>query len=52
MNWMSVRAKGVSASAIREILKVTEKPGIISLAGGLRVLCYFRFSKSRMHLWI
>ncbi len=35
MNWMSVRAKGVSASAIREILKVTEKPGIISLAGGL-----------------
>lgn len=35
MNWMSTRAKGVSASAIREILKVTEKPGVISLAGGL-----------------
>jgi 2-aminoadipate transaminase len=35
MNWMSERAKRVSASAIREILKVTEKPGIISLAGGL-----------------
>lgn len=35
MNWMSSRARGVSASAIREILKVTEKPGIISLAGGL-----------------
>lgn len=35
MNWVSARAKGVSASAIREILKVTEKPGIISLAGGL-----------------
>ena len=35
MKGLSVRAKGVSASAIREILKVTEKPGIISLAGGL-----------------
>ncbi len=35
MNRMSARARGVSASAIREILKVTEKPGVISLAGGL-----------------
>lgn len=35
MKKLSARAKGVSASAIREILKVTEKPGIISLAGGL-----------------
>lgn len=35
MKNLSARAKGVSASAIREILKVTEKPGIISLAGGL-----------------
>jgi 2-aminoadipate transaminase len=32
---LSARAKGASASAIREILKVTEKPCIISLAGGL-----------------
>jgi 2-aminoadipate transaminase len=35
MKNLSARAKGVSASAIREILKITEKPGIISLAGGL-----------------
>jgi len=35
MNRMSARARGISASAIREILKVTEKPGVISLAGGL-----------------
>ena len=29
------RTSRMSASAIREILKVTEKPGVISLAGGL-----------------
>ena len=36
MNWkLSARAEGMNPSAIREILKVTERPGIISLAGGL-----------------
>ena len=29
------RAKRLEPSVIREILKITEKPGIISLAGGL-----------------
>jgi 2-aminoadipate transaminase len=29
------RAKGVRSSAIRELLKLTEKPGVISFAGGL-----------------
>jgi len=29
------RAKGVGSSAIRELLKVTSKPGVISFAGGL-----------------
>ena len=29
------RAERMNPSVIREILKVTEKPGIISLAGGL-----------------
>ena len=31
----SETAKRVKASEIREILKLTQKPGIISLAGGL-----------------
>ena len=36
MNWtMAARAEKMNPSVIREILKVTEKPGIISLAGGL-----------------
>ncbi|HLL10601.1 MAG TPA: PLP-dependent aminotransferase family protein [Rubrivivax sp.] len=36
MNWtMARRAKRLNPSTIREILKVTERPGIISLAGGL-----------------
>src|SRR5688572_7568933 len=32
---MARRAQRMSPSVIREILKVTERPGIISLAGGL-----------------
>ncbi|MFT4192642.1 MAG: PLP-dependent aminotransferase family protein [Comamonas sp.] len=36
MNWtLSRRAQGMSSSAVREILKIAEQPGIISLAGGL-----------------
>ena len=36
MNWtQAARAKRMNPSVIREILKVTEKPGIISFAGGL-----------------
>ena len=35
-NWtLASRAAKMNPSVIREILKVTEKPGIISLAGGL-----------------
>ncbi|HNM40974.1 MAG TPA: PLP-dependent aminotransferase family protein, partial [Giesbergeria sp.] len=32
---LAARAAKMNPSVIREILKVTEKPGIISLAGGL-----------------
>ena len=32
---MARRAERLNPSTIREILKITEKPGIISLAGGL-----------------
>jgi 2-aminoadipate transaminase len=36
MNWtLAHRAERMNPSVIREILKVTEKPGIISFAGGL-----------------
>jgi 2-aminoadipate transaminase len=36
MNWkLAARAHKMNPSVIREILKVTEKPGIISFAGGL-----------------
>ena len=36
MNWtLAKRAEKMNPSVIREILKVTEKPGIISFAGGL-----------------
>ena len=36
MNWkLAARAEKMNPSVLREILKVTEKPGIISLAGGL-----------------
>jgi 2-aminoadipate transaminase len=31
----AVRAKGVRSSAIRELLKIAERPGVISFAGGL-----------------
>ncbi len=35
MKWtMAARAEKMNPSVIREILKVTEKPGIISFAGG------------------
>lgn len=36
MNWtLARRAEKMNSSVIRELLKVTEKPGIISFAGGL-----------------
>jgi len=36
MNWkLATRAEKMNPSVLREILKVTERPGIISLAGGL-----------------
>lgn len=36
MKWMQAqRAKKMNPSVIREILKVTEKPGMIRFAGGL-----------------
>jgi len=36
LNWnFSVRAQEMKASAIREILKITERPDVISFAGGL-----------------
>ena len=36
MKWIQAqRAEKINPSVIREILKVTEKPGIISFAGGL-----------------
>jgi 2-aminoadipate transaminase len=36
MNWkLAARAEKMNPSVIREILKVTERPGVISLAGGL-----------------
>ena len=31
----ALRTKAVKSSAIRELLKITQKPGVISLAGGL-----------------
>jgi 2-aminoadipate transaminase len=34
-NYLSRRARGAKRSAIRELLKLTEKPDIISFAGGL-----------------
>jgi len=36
MNWkLAARAEKMNPSALREILKLTDRPGIISLAGGL-----------------
>ena len=32
------RTKGVKSSAIRELLKLTQQPEVISFAGGLRVI--------------
>ena len=31
----ALRTKGITTSAIRELLKITQKPGMISFAGGL-----------------
>src|SRR5450755_861698 len=31
----ALRTKGITSSAIRELLKITQKPGMISFAGGL-----------------
>lgn len=38
----SERAKQLTSSAIREILKVTERPEVISFAGGLPAPATFR----------
>ena len=49
-NWSSRfarRTTHVSVSAIREILKLTQRPGIISLAGGLPYLEDFPFQEAR-----
>ena len=36
MDWtLATRAESMNPSVIREILKLTEQPGIISMAGGL-----------------
>ena len=36
MSWtLATRAARLEPSTIREILKVTERPGIISMAGGI-----------------
>ena len=36
MSWtLATRTEKMNPSVIREILKLTEKPGIVSLAGGL-----------------
>ena len=31
----ALRTKGITSSQIRELLKITQKPGMISFAGGL-----------------
>lgn len=45
---LSERAKGVSSSAIREILKVANRPDIISFAGGLPAPEYFPIEHMRV----
>ncbi len=54
-NWtLARRAERMNPSVIREILKVTEKPGIISLAGGLpspRLSRYRLLPKPRPPCW-
>lgn len=44
---LSARAKGVTSSAIREILKVANRPDIISFAGGLPAPDYFPIDAMR-----
>ena len=42
LTWtMARRAERLNPSTIREILKITERPGIISLAGGLPAAATF-----------
>ena len=45
MVMFSEEAKSLHASDIREILKVTENPEIISFAGGFRLRNYSRLTK-------
>jgi 2-aminoadipate transaminase len=50
MSWtLSQRAEKLTSSAIREILKVTERPEVISFAGGLPSPDTFPVERLRMH---
>lgn len=35
----ALRTKGITSSAIRDLLKITQRPGMISFAGGLPIAC-------------
>src|SRR5690606_29100650 len=50
MSWtLSQRAQKLTSSAIREILKVTERPEVISFAGGLPSPDTFPVERLRLH---
>ena len=50
MSWtLSQRAQKLTSSAIREILKVTERPEVISFAGGLPAPDTFPVDRLRAH---
>ena len=50
MTWtLSQRAQKLTSSAIREILKVTERPEVISFAGGLPSPDTFPVERLRAH---
>lgn len=50
MTWtLSQRAQKLTSSAIREILKVTERPEVISFAGGLPAPATFPVERLRAH---
>ena len=50
MTWiLSQRARKLTSSAIREILKVTERPEVISFAGGLPSPATFPVERMRQH---
>src|SRR5262245_18651862 len=50
MTWtLSERAQKLTSSAIREILKVTERPEVISFAGGLPSPATFPVDRIRRH---